>query len=157
MAAVKQLIVRSASRGHKREVEAVESGFLAESRPLAGGYRPRFGTPDLVNIAFALGDAGYRIVRAGLSDRNYRAVNEDEGVEAELENSFVAALQGKDASLIDELLESSLYGLQLAAIEVVDQDGSRFEIGRNGTIRIVRGPNVEHLLASLSDYLTAHG
>ena len=156
MAAVKQLIVHSPSRGHKREVRAVDSGFLAESRPVVEGYRPRFGTPDLVNIAFALRDEGYRIVGAGLADRNSRPVA-DETEEGDLEGTFVAALQGKDSGRVDELLESRLSGLQLATIEVVDRDRSHFVISRDGTIRVLNGLGEAHLLSSLSDYLTAHG
>lgn len=158
MAAVKQLIVRNPSRGRKREVEAVESGgFLAEARPVAGGYRPRFGTSDLVNIAIALRGEGYRIVAVGLADRNYRAVAEDEHAEDDLEAAVVAALQDADDDRVYEVLESGLYGLHLATIGVVDRDGSRFEIGREGTMRVLRGLSEGHLLSSLSDYLTAHG
>lgn len=159
MATVKQLIVRSPGRGHEHErtVDAVASGgFLSEDRPVPGGYRARFGTSDLVNIAIALGEEGYRLIAVGLTDRNYLAVA-DEDAEERMESAVVAALRDGDADRAYEVLESGVYGVQLATIEVVDQDRSRFEIAREGTMRVINGPGESHLLSSLSDYLTAHG
>lgn len=155
MAAVKQLVVRSAPRSGQRRVEAVERGYLAAPPLGEWDYTPVFGTPDLIGLAFALRDSGYTIVGTGLVDRDFVPDQSDEGTD--LERIFATALQKKDTQLVSELLDGAIRGLRLGFIRFMGPERERFTISRDGSIRVQAGTNERPLLKILSEFLTENG